>query len=216
MTRWGYLWQLVRHSFHGMMRTLEVGEAAVAMLVYVVGYFVPEWKKPLEFLFVALLGLLVLTFFVGLFLAAHASNQEVEHVARKLAAEAESAFRGVIAAKDEQIEKLRSSVAGLEARLAGQGLEVEQLEAVRKQFAMLTQEDVATIRHLVVFGRATEHQLRSAAAQGGYTPVIMNRLASLVVFLDRTSTAAAWYVIPSMVDIVKQVLSEQPSRQEPT
>src|SRR5262249_9567011 len=80
MTRRGYFWKLVRRSFHGTLRVLETGEALVAITVYTVSYFHHGWREPLEVLFVVLVGLLVLTFFFGMFLAAYASNQEMEAV----------------------------------------------------------------------------------------------------------------------------------------
>jgi hypothetical protein len=70
----GYFWFLVKRSFHGTLRTLEIGEAIVATVVHVFGYCLPAHKEALEVLFVALVALLVLTFFFGLFLAAYASN----------------------------------------------------------------------------------------------------------------------------------------------
>ncbi len=84
MNRRQYLWYLVKESFHGTFRVLEIGEAVVALAVHVTGYFAHyftedhaaavELKEKLDVAFVVFLGLLVLTFFVGLFLAAYASS----------------------------------------------------------------------------------------------------------------------------------------------
>jgi|GEM_PF-6044584 len=77
MSRWGYFWKLVRRSFHGTLRTLEVGEAVVATGVHCLGYLFPAHKEVFAVAFLTLVGLLVLTFLVGLFVAAYASNQEI-------------------------------------------------------------------------------------------------------------------------------------------
>jgi hypothetical protein len=85
MSRSAYFWLLVCHSFHGTFRMLEIGEAVAALIVHVLGYFVHAWKEPLEVVFVALLGLLILTFFVGLFLAAYAHQQLADHEHKRIA-----------------------------------------------------------------------------------------------------------------------------------
>jgi hypothetical protein len=80
----GYLWRIVRLSFRGTFRALEIGEAVTALIVHVLGWFVHAWKEPLEILFVVLACLLVLTFFAGLFVAAYASQKEADEKVEKL------------------------------------------------------------------------------------------------------------------------------------
>jgi hypothetical protein len=75
---WWFCWRLLKRSFHGTLRVLEIGEAVVAIVVHVLGYFFPQYKESLERLFLVLVALLVVTFLVGILIAAYGSNHELE------------------------------------------------------------------------------------------------------------------------------------------
>jgi hypothetical protein len=76
MTKMKYFKEIFKRSFQGTFRLLEIGEAIVALLVHVIGYFAHEYKETLEVLFVVLVALLVLTFFTGLLVASYVFHKE--------------------------------------------------------------------------------------------------------------------------------------------
>lgn len=104
MSPLAYFGHLFHRSFHGTLRVLEVGEAVSAIVVYVVGFFAHEWKEPLEVLFVVLACLLIVTFLLGMFLAAYSHQKDTEQ--KHATAEAE------LRARIEQLESA-SAVPGL-------------------------------------------------------------------------------------------------------
>jgi hypothetical protein len=116
MPRLRFFWKLVKTSFHGTFRFLEIGEALVALVVHGLGWLRPAWKEPLETLFVALIGLLILTFFFGLFLAAYAQNKETENERDQLAARLQFAEKqtGTSPKQKQNVETLRKLIARLE------------------------------------------------------------------------------------------------------
>jgi hypothetical protein len=103
-----YFWRLVRHSFQGAFRVLEISEAIGALIVHVTGYFVHEWKDSLEVLFVAVVALFVLTFFVGLIFAAHAIQTDSEKQKSALEAKISAEFD----AKRSLLENERDTALG--------------------------------------------------------------------------------------------------------
>ncbi|HEY2783729.1 MAG TPA: hypothetical protein VGJ05_02040 [Fimbriiglobus sp.] len=74
----GYLWGIIRRSFHGAFRVAEIGEVVAALSVHGLGFFFPQWKETLEVLFLVDIGLFILTFFIGLLWAAYLSQKEEE------------------------------------------------------------------------------------------------------------------------------------------
>lgn len=134
---WAFFWMLVRRSFHGTLRVLEIGEALVALGVHVTGYFVPAHKEELEVAFVALVGLLVLTFFVGLFLAAYAAQREEEEKRADVEAsqhrESEK-YEAAIQSLKGQLDN-RSQSAGAYANLRTLRRELDQIiEWIKRQW----------------------------------------------------------------------------------
>jgi hypothetical protein len=118
MTRWGFFWHLARRSFHGPLLVLEIGEASMAVVIHAASYFVPGIEHLLGILSLTLIVALFGTFFLGLFLAAYASNKEIEGLRLR-----------DLAAADERHRKERGEVfytsRSIEGRLVRR---VDQLE----------------------------------------------------------------------------------------
>ena len=70
-----YCWHLVRHSLHWSLKLLEAAEAIAATACYAIAYFWPQYHF-LEIVAVWLIAVIVLTFFVGLLVAAFVMDTE--------------------------------------------------------------------------------------------------------------------------------------------
>lgn len=78
MSLWRYFGELVRRSFHGAFRIVEIAEAAAAVLCHAAAWFWPEYRDVLEPISVGILIVFVLTFVFGLIVAAHGMHREEE------------------------------------------------------------------------------------------------------------------------------------------
>src|ERR1700688_4698673 len=114
MSWYRYLWELVRSSFTGTFRVLEIAEAVLAIIVHSLGYRFPEWKESLDGAFVVLAALLVVTFFIGLFVAAYRSQLRADE-SRRIADER---LRPAIRIREE-VEELSNKHYGIRIETLG-------------------------------------------------------------------------------------------------
>jgi hypothetical protein len=69
-----YFWGLVPRSLRSSVRWLEAAELTASMVVGVASLVFPEWREPLGYTVLVLLGLFTLTFLVGLLFAGYANQ----------------------------------------------------------------------------------------------------------------------------------------------
>jgi hypothetical protein len=187
-----YFWGLLRRSFHGTFRALEIGEALTAMIVHVLGYFVHEWKDTLEILFVALLGALLLTFLIGLLVAAHFSQKEIE----KSASEKET--------------ELRAEISRLNAQLTRPDITDEIRREAHRLFHNLSTVRRLALKRIAVMGCQTSGQLEEYLKDQN-NGVISTQIAAEIhtgfELISRDRANGTWIVNPHFEPYVKELLA---------
>jgi hypothetical protein len=186
----GYFWFLVKRSFHGTLRTLEIGEAIVAIAVHVFGYFFPAHKETLEVLFVVLVALLVLTFFFGLFLAAYASNQE--DAANRIKQQKEYSGKETAWAKERD---------ELYARLKAKGLTTERTQEVHDRLSQCSPEEQDIIRLVARSGHMHKEKIAEYANSKGYSYRNLEKLSIDTGLLLR-DVGTDFYRIPPIYEVI--------------
>jgi hypothetical protein len=184
MTRAGYLWHLVRRSFHGTIRRLEVGEATTAILVLVPAYLFPAYRERLEILFLVLLGLFVLTFVVGLFLAAHASHKETEAA----------------------LDRHRQEISDLRAQIYA-GDHEPTLVYARHRFANLKEPVRVVLEQLATRGDMSWEEILSATEELRQKPLIQQDIEDSG-FVSRDAGNGRWHLSDELGQLVPRLVKE--------
>lgn len=78
-----YFWAVIKKSFHGSLRSLEVCEAVAAVILYSLSWKYKEAKDYLVLASIAISLLFVITFIFGLIIAAHSIQAETNKKAKE-------------------------------------------------------------------------------------------------------------------------------------
>jgi hypothetical protein len=182
-SRWAYFWMLCRRSLHGTKGLLELGEAILATAMYVCLYYVPEAAKLVKGLFVLFLGMLIVSFFFGLFLAAYASNREEQ-------------------------DRRQDAERRLEAEKARLGLHAARRRSIADQLARLTYPQEVAVRAILSLGPIDDNQLGERIGPQAVAGAGLEDLAGRTNLILRDD-ACRWVVNPSLSDVLRDLLHEQ-------